>query len=288
MKMNYQDWIGNTQIHKDVVSSSPLDRFKSTLGHACSEKIVPDGYHWCLGLPKKNTEDLGVDGHPPLGDFMPALPFPRRMWASSDVEFIAPLKPGMEIERHSTISNIVPKFGRSGNLVFVDVDHETLHEEFCLIREKQTIVYRDYPTEKAPMPKVAEVVDLSDWEYTETLLPTSPLLFRYSAITFNSHRIHYDQTYTRDVELYPALVVHGPLTASLLLRLSANSFGHNRLSRFKYRARAPLFVGQPLYLTTRRTGNNLEFCAFGGDGRVAVEASGFLNEKREREYHVWL
>ena len=274
---DFQDWIGKTEFHKDAVALSSLQRFKSTLGYDCDDSIVPDGFHWCLGLPTENTQTLGVDGHPPLGGFMPSLSFPRRMWAGSDVEFLSPLKPAMEIERKSTIASIESKSGRSGDLLFVKLDHETFSGSTCLIRERQTIVYRDHPNEKSPLPKEDMNADIGEWDFTESVVPTTPLLFRYSSITFNSHRIHYDQNYAVNVELYPELVVHGPLTASLLLRLCANRFGHNKLKTFKYRAKSPLYQGQSLRLAVRSSGEDVELCAFGGDGRVAMQATATLN-----------
>ena len=267
------DWIGRTETRADVIDAGALARFKATLNMGAEAAIVPDGFHWCLGLPDTPTAELGADGHPPLGGFLPPLPFPRRMWAASDVAFLAPLKAGVQISRQSTIEAIEPKSGKSGDMVFVTVAHETTCDGTLAIRETQSIVYRDHPKQATPLPQVTDVPDMGDWDWQETLMPTAPLLFRYSALMFNTHRIHYDAAYATQEELYPALVVHGPLTASLLLKLCADNLGHNNLSRFSYRAKAPLFVDQPVYLCGRKKGDEITLCAFGGDGRPAVEAS---------------
>ena len=271
MSGDWSDWLGRSETRDDVITDGALARFKATLNMDAAAAIVPDGFHWCLGLPDTPTDKLGADGHPPLGGFMPPLPFPRRMWAASDVEFLAPLKAGAQVSRTSTITAIEPKSGKSGDMVFVTLAHETSSGETLHIRETQSIVYRDHPSAATPLPDVRDAPDLGDWDWQATITPTALLLFRYSALMFNTHRIHYDAAYATQEELYPALVVHGPLTASLLLKLCADNLGHNGLRRFSYRAKAPLFVDQPVHLCGRQSGNAVELCAFGGDGRVAVE-----------------
>ena len=273
MSGEWADWIGRSETRNDVIDAGALARFKATLNMEVNTSIVPDGFHWCLGLPDTSTDNLGIDGHPPLGGFMPPLPFPRRMWAASDVAFLAPLKAGAPVSRQSSIERVEPKSGKSGDMVFVMLAHETRSGATLHIRETQTIVYRDHPDDATPLPEVTDNLDLGDWDWRETVTPTAPLLFRYSALMFNTHRIHYDAAYATQEELYPALVVHGPLTASLLLKLCADNLGHNQLKHFNYRAKAPLFVDQPLYLRGRKLGGEITLCAFGGDGRPAVEAS---------------
>lgn len=272
MAKEFDAYIGRAETRSDVVSEAALARFKASLNMEAHSAHVPDGFHWCLGLPDHVTAGLGPDGHPPLGDFMPALPFPRRMWASSDVYFLAPLEVDMAVTRRTVISAIEPKSGKSGDLIFVTLDHVTSADGVDLIQETQTIVYRDHPHAATLLPPVEAAPVLGDWDWHETLMPDTKLLFRYSALTFNTHRIHYDQAYARDSELYPDLVVHGPLTATLLLKLCADNLGPHALTRFTFSARAPLFVDQPLHLAGRENNGELELCAFGGDGRVAVEA----------------
>ena len=272
MSSDLKAWVGRSQTQSDTVMPNALVRYKAALNMEAADTIVPDGYHWCLCLPDTPTDALGADGHPPLGGFMPSLPFPRRMWAGSKVEFLKPLAPHMQIERRSTIMDIEPKSGQSGELVFVTVAHETLCEGDVHIRETQTIVYRDAPQEAAPLPEVTADVDIGAWDWHTQLTPQPPLLFRYSALTFNTHRIHYDLDYAQNTELYPALVVHGPLTASLLLKLCADHLGHHALSEFRFTAKSPLYAGQPVYLVGRETHADIELCALGGDGRLAMQA----------------
>lgn len=276
MANSYDTYIGRSETRSDVVTRPALSRFKATLNMPDQGEFVPDGFHWCLCLPDKATQDLGADGHPPLGDFLPVLAFPRRMWAASNVEFLSPLMPGMAVTRRTHIHNIEHKSGRSGDLIFVTLNHLTATENVDLIRETQTIVYRDHPVEAVPLPLDNDSVDLGDWDWHETITPDAALLFRYSALTFNAHRIHYDQAYAREIELYPDLVVHGPLTATLLLKLCADRLGDNALSYFSFAAKAPLYVGQMLHLTGRKEGEKIRLCVFGADGCVAVEAHATL------------
>jgi 3-methylfumaryl-CoA hydratase len=278
MSADFKDWIGRSETRQDIVSPSSLARFHATLNYDAASEAVPQGLHWCLGLPQEATQNLGADGHPPLGDFMPPLDFPRRMWAASEVDFIKPLAVDMAVERISTIASITPKAGKSGDMVFVELSHETKSEGAIHIRETQTIVYRDHPKQASPLPPITRAPDVAAWDWSETITPSAQLLFRYSALTFNTHRIHYDQAYASGTELYPALVVHGPLTASLLLKLCADNLGAIRLAQFSYRALAPLYVDQPIYLTGRIEGDSVSLCAFGGDGRVGVEASGRVSK----------
>ncbi len=272
MEADYKNWIGRSQTQTDTVSRSSLERYKATLNYEVPHGVVPDGYHWGMCLPDTWTQELGADGHPPLGGFMPSLPYPRRMWASSEVEFLNPLEPAMRVERQSTIVSIEPKKGQSGELVFVGVEHMSVSEGVDLVRELQTIVYRDAPAEASPLPAIDDDLDIGAWDWTAHITPEATLLFRFSAITFNTHRIHYDQTYAQKVELYPDLVVHGPLTATLLLKLCADNLGHNQVSHFKFTAKSPLYRGQPLHLAGRETDQQIDLFAFGADGRVAMQA----------------
>ena len=237
MSANVSDWIGNTRRQGDFISPSLVDRYKAVIGDTGLGHDVPYGLHWCLCLPQASTDSLGADGHPPTGSFLPPSPLPRRMWASSDVAFLAPLKEGDVIERVSTVKDITEKDGRSGKLIFVRVEHMTFSGETEAVKDIQTIVYREATTDKPNLPE-PQNHDLSEWEVTETLVPTTPLLFRYSALTFNSHRIHYDLPYAQEQEYYPGLVVHGPLMASLLLRLATSLAQGGRLQAFKFRGLA--------------------------------------------------
>jgi 3-methylfumaryl-CoA hydratase len=265
-------WIGRTQEQSDVLTPALLQRFRATIDSREKSEVAPQGIHWCLCLPEAATDELGPDGHPKRGDFMPPVPLPRRMWASSNVKFHVPLTSGMAISRQSTISNIAEKQGASGPLVFVTIGHETWAEGVLAVSEQQSVVYRDAPTAAAPTPLNKGMADLSAWTICRTIIPSAPLLFRYSALTFNSHRIHYDQPYASSVEGYRGLVVHGPLIASMLLDLAAHEFGQNALTQFSMRAVSPAFAGEPLHLAGSVDGRVVSLAALANDGRTIMSA----------------
>lgn len=208
--------------------------------------------------------------------FLPPVPLPRRMWASSRIEFLAPLHIDDRIERVSTIAAITEKSGSSGPLVFVDIAHETFCGENLTVREMQTVVYRDAAPEGAPLVPPAPgkgAFDPAPWTLHRTITPTETLLFRFSALTFNSHRIHYDLPYAQGVEGYRGLVVHGPLTATLLLDLARRTLGDNALKRFAFKALSPAICGEPLHLVLRGSGEAIELGAFAEDGRQIMAAT---------------
>ncbi len=268
----WDEWIGREERRGDVLTQGLIDRFRATLGGGTDGpgNIAPPGLHWCLCLPDAPMEELGPDGHPKRGGFMPPIELPRRMFAASDIRFVAPLAAGAAIERISTIASVTEKSGKTGKLAFVEVDHVTLADGAEATRERQTIVYREAPTEPMPLPETGSA-DLGEWPTTRTIEPSETLLFRYSALTFNTHRIHYDLPYAQDEEGYPGLVVHGPLTASLLMQLAVEEIGAP-LSRFAFRAKSPAFAGQSLHLCARKEGQGMALAAIGDDGRIVVEA----------------
>ncbi len=240
---------------------------------------LPQGIHFALCTPEAPTSALDEDGHPKRdesdGSFLPPFPMPRRMWASSAIEFRAPITVGAVIERTSKVASITEKDGSSGKLAFVNVEHETLANGTLSVIETQTLVYRDAAASDAPLspPEVGESsFDPSEWDAAQTLTPEPRLLFRYSALTFNTHRIHYDAPYARNVERYRGLVVHGPLTASLLLQLAARELGDNRLRNFTFRGVSPAIAGEELILTMRKAGEDIELGAFAADGRQVMKA----------------
>ncbi len=244
---------------------------------------MPQGIHLCLCTPEARTGQLGGDGHPRRDDsaasFLPPVPLPRRMWASSSIRFHAPIAIGATVERVSRIASVEQKAGRSGAMVFVGIDHETAADGALAVQERQVLVYLGAPAADAPLvppgPGPA-TFDPSGWDAHRAIAPDEILLFRYSALTFNSHRIHYDAPYARDAERYRGLVVHGPLTASLLLQLAAERFGENRLRRFAFRGVSPAIAGEPLHLVLRGDGEAIELAAFAGDGRQVTEANAAL------------
>ena len=201
------------------------------------------------------------------------------MWASSAIEFCAPIATGAAIERVSRVASISEKEGASGKLAFVNIEHETQADDQLAVRETQTLVYREAAAPDAPLspPERGEgEFDASAWVATRTLTPDPRLLFRYSALTFNTHRIHYDASYARGVERYRGLVVHGPLTASLLLQLAADELGDNVLRTFAFRGVSPAIGSEPLHLAIRQGDDGYELGAFADDGRQVMKASASL------------
>ena len=278
---DWSAWIGREETRSDRVDMGQLGRWLATLDReAPADGSVPQGFHWCLGLPDAPTASLGPDGHPRRDDgpasFLPPLPQPRRMWASSKVEFIAPLRTGQAIERLSRVQSITEKSGGSGHLVFVDLAHETRGDGALAVREIQTLVYRDAPppgTPPAPPEPGAGQFDASAWDAVRSVTPTEPLLLRFSALTFNSHRIHYDLPYAQHEEGYRGLVVHGPLTATLLIDLARREVSDNALRTFSFRGVSPAICGEVLNLTMRTKDGGWELGAFASDGRQVMSAN---------------
>lgn len=273
-------WLGREERRTDRLDPRLVARWCATLDRTAPPAAVPQGLHWCLCLPDAPTAKLGPDGHPLRDDspdsFLPPIALPRRMWASSKVEFVRPLRLDEAIERISRVMSVAEKTGGSGKLVFVDVAHETLGDGELAVREVQSLVYREAaPTGAAPVPQpIGEAAfDPSGWHAHRVVVPGEPLLFRYSALTFNSHRIHYDLPYATGEEGYRGLVVHGPLTATLLLQLAARHFGENRLKTFDFRAVSPAICGEALHLVVRGDGTGIVLGAFAGDGREVMRAS---------------
>lgn len=269
-------WIGRSETRHDQLTPALLARFCATIDSEAASDTAPQGIHFCLCTPDAPTADLDQDGHPRRGGLLPPVPLPRRMWASSKIEFLSPLTVGAAIARRSTVTAIAEKTGTSGDLVFVTIDHETQADGAIAVREEQTLVFRAAPTE-APAPRPPEQsIDIAQWPWHRPLIPGPVLLFRYSALTFNSHRIHYDLPYAVGEEHYRGLVVHGPLTATLLLDLVAREIGHNRLRHFAFRGAAPAFAGEPLHLVGRQAGDAITLSALGGDGRTIMSAEAML------------
>ena len=277
----WQDWISREEQRADIVGIAAFGRWLAMLDRSAADAgTVPQGYHWCLALPDVPTSKLGPDGHPlrdeSTDSFMPPVPLPRRMWASSKVEFLMPLRVGDEVVRTSRIGAVTEKTGGSGQLVFVDVAHETAGPNGIAVRETQSLVYRAAAVPDAPLspPDLGKTnFTPNDWDAHRELVPTEPLLFRYSALTFNSHRIHYDLPYARDEERYRGLVVHGPLTATLLLDLAQRQLGDNSLKTFAFRGTSPAMCGEALHLVIREVESGIELAAFANDGRQIVTAT---------------
>ncbi len=245
-----------------VLAASDLARLAAVLGRAAPTDEVPPAWHWaCLAEPLPGA-DLGPDGHQRRGLFLPDIAPPRRMFAAAETSFAGPLLPGLETELVETVASVEEKLGASGPLTFVTVDRTFSQAGATRVRERQTIVYTAAP----PAPRTPDAeLPLAEWS-RET--PTDPvLLFAFSAATSNSHRIHYDQAYAREVEGYPDLVVHGPLIALLLLE----AMPARPLSRFSFRALKPAFVGETITAHGRLTDDGAALWAASG-GVVLMKA----------------
>lgn len=248
-RMTYAQWIGRSETLSDVVTATPYAALSATLDRAAlrppAGTPLPPLWHWLYFLPLHRRSEIGADGHAHRGGFLPPVPLPRRMWAGSQFEFRKPLRVGDAITRASTIHDVTEKLGRTGALVFVKVLHEIRRgeEEDVAITEYHDIVFREAPkpTDVAPRPKPAPAK--TSWE--RRWVPDDLLLFRYSALTFNGHRIHYDRRYVTEAEGYPGLIVHGPLIATLLLDLVRHERPEADVARFEFRALSPLFDADP-------------------------------------------
>ena len=267
-----KSWIGRTADATDVITPRLADEFVATFAPqiAASPPEAPLGIHWCLSPAIAPTEALGEDGHPARGGFLPPVPLPRRMWAGGEVEILGELRIGDQVTRRSTIEDVALKSGRSGQLCFVAVRHEYSTGRGVAIRERHDIVYREAATagsQAVPRPAAPLTADLS-WT-----VPTGPvLLFRYSAITFNGHRIHYDLAYVTGVEGYEGLVVHGPIQATLLLNMAARLAGAPP-RRFSYRGQAPLIAGPPFKVAGASNGDGALSCwTESADGLLCMQA----------------
>ena len=255
----WQAAVGRQTTEVQRLDAASLTRYARAVG-VDDDAMVPLA-HWAFFLPCPRDGQIGEDGHPRRGGFLPAITLPRRMFAASTAEILQPLLIGEEAEQTSTISNVTHKSGSTGDLVFVEVERVIAQSGELRLRETQTYVYRDVGS-PPPMPQ-----PLASPPQGDAWCPSEVNLFRFSAATFNGHHIHYDAPYARDVEGYPALVVHGPFTAA---RLASLAMRNRPLKGFSFRARAPLFLGQAIYLRAEAEG---VFEAVRGDGAVAMTAT---------------
>ena len=277
-----QQWIGKTECAEDRISSLPLRALAATLDRdePSLERgdEAPPAWHWLHFLPVCQQSNLGPDGHPHRGGFLPPVPLPRRMWAGSRLEFLHPLRLGEPVSKTSRVINVSGKQGRTGPLVFVRVRHEIANSAGGLaLIEEQDIVYRDRPKPgewSATQGRTAG----AQHQWMREIQPDAPLLFRYSALTFNAHRIHYDRPYAMEVEGYPGLVVHSPLIASLLLDLLHENVPEAEVGEFAFRAVKPTFDVTPFVLCGQREGDlkTVHLWACHLDGTIAMEATAIL------------
>ncbi|GAB5450388.1 MAG: MaoC family dehydratase N-terminal domain-containing protein [Halioglobus sp.] len=271
MTSELRAWIGREATVVDTVTLSRAEQLAATLGYSQGRleqgSELPPGWHWLYFLEAAPAQTIAVDGHPEKGGFLPPVALPRRMWAGSRLRFLAPLRVGDTAQRKTTISDIRQRQGRSGELVFVTLRHEILRGRELLLEEEQDIVYRG-PARTAT-PDSEKPFENGPWSRTVEVDPV--LLFRYSALTFNAHRIHYDRNYAVGVEEYAGLVVQGPLSATLLLDLLHREMPAATLRAFRFRGLRPLTDDAPLELGGRARGSTVELWA-GSAGSVAMEA----------------
>ena len=239
------DWIGRSETRTDLVHAAPIAALAALLDHDDAAPQAGDAMpplaHWLYFLPVHRESKLGPDGHAARGEFLPPVPLPRRMWAGSRLDFLRPVAIGETIQCTSRIAAVNVKQGRSGPLVFVTVRHEISNPSGLAITDEHDIVYRGESGAAAAPPVPAPAGEA----WSRVVHPDPVLLFRYSAVTFNGHRIHYDHPYATRVEGYPGLVVHGPLVATLLVDLLRRNRPGVELATFSFRAMRPLFDTAP-------------------------------------------
>lgn len=269
-----REWIGRRETHRDTVALGPTSRMEMTLDRdpvLAQGDALPPLWHWLYFLQTARIGNLGRDGHPARGGFLPPVALPRRMWAGSRFGFATPLRIGDIATRTSTIKDVTLKQGRSGALCFVTVHHAFDVDGTAAFWEEHDIVYREDPAQgETPVPTGPVG---TDWDVTERITPSEVLLFRYSALTFNGHRIHYDRAYAREVEGHAGLVVHGPLLATLLVDLAQRTSEGAAPRSFTFRAHSPLFDTAPFTLHAGRDGDATTLAAATPGGQLAMQAT---------------
>jgi 3-methylfumaryl-CoA hydratase len=289
--VHLREWIGREESAADEITPAPAALLAATLDHPdpesakgpAKDNVLPPLWHWLYFLPRHRLSDLAPDGHARRGGFLPPVPLAHRMWAGGRFEFHRPLRIGEHFRRISRIADVTLKEGRSGPLVFVTVRHEILNEEGVALTEEQDIVYRDSagaappPTASdEPSNRAATVRERSWQAWEREIRPGDVLLFRYSALTFNSHRIHYDRRFATSVEGYPGLVVHGPLIATLLLDLLRCNLPEANVAKFSFRAVSPLFDTAPFLICGKPDGTTIRLWAKTENGGLAMDARATL------------
>ncbi|MDN5505306.1 MAG: MaoC family dehydratase N-terminal domain-containing protein [Comamonas sp.] len=276
-----QSWQERSETMSDIITAAPLRALSATLDRddpAPEEgSAVPALWHWLYFLPHARQSEIGPDGHARRGGFLPPVPLPRRMWAGGRLRWEAgnPLRVGQQVQRVSTIRSVQHKTGRSGELLFVLVEHRFSNQDGLALTEEHDIVYRAAarPGDPEPPPQQPPLADQAAW--SRTIVPDDILLFRYSALTFNGHRIHYDRRYVTQVEGYPGLIVHGPLIATLLLDLLRRQLPGARVVAFDFKALRPTFDLHPFNVhgKPREDGRTIDLWAQDHEGLLTMQAT---------------
>ena len=271
-----RQWIGRTAEASDVVTAQLVKGLRATLFQEVGEPkpgdAAPWTAHWCLAPPVFPMSQLSQDGHPARGGFLPPVPLPRRMWAGGELEFSELLRVGDEVKRTSRIADVTMKTGSTGVLCFVSVEHLITTARGTALRERQDIVYRDMASgQQAPPAKPAAPPPVA--KHRESHMSDPVLLFRYSALTFNGHRIHYDRDYVTKVEGYPGLIFHGPLQASFIVELAAKLHGGTAPKKFSYRGLQPLFEGSEFSVNANDSGAGLELWTANSEGQPTMKGT---------------
>ena len=257
-----KSWIGNDEIAFDEVSQSLEARFRATLdedpGNPQKGEIASSGLHWALAPAVVKSSLLGKDSHPKKGEFLPPVALPRRMWAGCRTHFLKPLKIGDLVKKRSSVVDINLKDGKSGLLCFVTANYEFFVDDQLMIKEDHDLVYRDYNKEDKTI-FVKNDLPFVKSDYEEKIFAHPTMLFRYSAITFNGHRIHYDYPYSTEEEGYKDLVFHGPLQATLMLR-AAEKYKKAKVKSFSHRGVAPVYANDDLIINIENKPNDSLNC----------------------------
>ena len=275
----WSDWIGSQEVREEVISEFPAQAAAAMLDvdgepMVCGNPLPPL-WHWFYFLPRAAASELDRDGHPKRGGFLPPVDLPRRMFAGARVRCFEPISIGEPATRQGEILKVTQKSGKSGQLVFVTVRYRIQQGDTIRVEEEQDIVYKEPgPSIPAPQPLPSEP-DVPAGSWVKKVTPDTVLLFRFSALTFNAHRIHFDRPYALDEEGYPGLVVHGPLTAMLLAGMTRENSSKSIL-HCQFQGRAPLFDLHPFLLVGQPEGDSVTLDAYGPDGKVAMHASAEL------------
>ena len=263
--VNLQDWVGRTETAEDILTQRLVREFNATFDRPPDAALL--GIHWCLAPPIAHASALGPDGHPARGGFLPPVPLPRRMWAGGALTLHDGLRLGDDVTRRSRIAAVTMKEGRTGSLCFVAVAHQIHTSRGLAIEERQDIVFREAAGAAEPAAAPAHIA--GGWRQEMRADPV--LLFRYSALTFNGHRIHYDRSYAMEVEHYAGLVVHGPLLATLLLNFAAQCAGKQPRS-FSFRGLSAMIDSEPFTLNARHAQGGLELWTATNTARQTMQA----------------